>query len=154
MENDTLRMTTQRKILLEELLKAPWHPTADELHGAVRKRLPRISLATVYRNLEMLAEKGAILRLDGTGPQRRYDGNPRNHAHFRCLSCGRVKDVHGDFATLPDRIPEELRGCQIHRVNLEWVGVCPECAPGDAHSDEQEALGSGMEDADRTEKPV
>ena len=55
-----LRMTRQRKVILEELCKVDTHPSADEVYALVRKRLPRISLGTVYRNLEILAESGDI----------------------------------------------------------------------------------------------
>ncbi|MGE5577510.1 MAG: Fur family transcriptional regulator, partial [Syntrophothermus sp.] len=53
-------MTRQRQIILEELKNVTTHPTADEVYEMVRRRLPRISLGTVYRNLELLAEEGII----------------------------------------------------------------------------------------------
>ena len=59
-----MRLTTQRQIILEELSKVTSHPTANEVYDMVRKRLPRIGLGTVYRNLELMAESGLILKLD------------------------------------------------------------------------------------------
>ena len=60
------RMTRQRAVILEELRKVKTHPTADELNSIVRERLPRISLGTVYRNLDFLADTGEIRRDDKT----------------------------------------------------------------------------------------
>ena len=62
-----LRMTQQRQVILEELRLCRSHPTADELYSRVRRRLPRISLGTVYRNLETLAERGLIRKMEVGG---------------------------------------------------------------------------------------
>ena len=87
------RVTRQRTVILEELRKLTCHPTADELCDIVRRRLPHISLGTVYRNLDHLAEEGIVLRLDMAGKSKRYDGNIQPHQHVCCIYCGRVADV-------------------------------------------------------------
>ncbi len=56
----THRITRQRRVILEELRRVNNHPSADEIYEIVRRRMPRISLGTVYRNLEMLTELGEI----------------------------------------------------------------------------------------------
>ena len=66
-------MTRQRKVILEELLKQNAHPSADEIYQMVRRRMPRISLGTVYRNLEVLASMGKIQKLELSGALKRYD---------------------------------------------------------------------------------
>jgi len=68
-----LRMTRQRRVILEELQSKNNHPSADELYERVRAHLPRISLGTVYRNLEVLCELGEIQKLGLSGPLKRYD---------------------------------------------------------------------------------
>ena len=88
-----LRMTTQRQVIMEELRKVKSHPTAGELCQMVRKRLPRISLGTVYRNLDILSRSGLIQKLDVAGQEMRFDGDIRDHYHLRCLDCGGVSDV-------------------------------------------------------------
>ena len=88
------RVTRQRTVILEELRKLTCHPTADELCDIVRRRLPHISLGTVYRNLDHLAEEGIVLRLDMAGKSKRYDGNIQPHQHVCCIYCGRVADVY------------------------------------------------------------
>jgi len=68
-----MRLTTQRQIILEELAKVTSHPTANEVYDMVRKRLPRIGLGTVYRNLELMADSGVILKIEVGGTQKRFD---------------------------------------------------------------------------------
>ena len=82
------RMTRQRAVILEELRKVKTHPTADELYSIVRERLPRISLGTVYRNLDFLADTGEIRRLEAAGTTKRFDGDISWHQHVRCIHCG------------------------------------------------------------------
>jgi Fur family ferric uptake transcriptional regulator len=78
------RRTPQREILLEELAKTNSHPTACELYDIVRRRLPRIGLGTVYRNLELMAESGMIVKLEVGGVQKRFDADTTPHYHIRC----------------------------------------------------------------------
>jgi len=125
--NHKLRMTTQRKVILEELRKVTSHPTAGELCDMVRRRLPRISLGTVYRNLEILSREGIIQKLDVGGNEMRFDGDISNHYHLRCLICGRVDDADVEPIQGLDRQREGMRGYQIQGHRLEFVGVCPDC---------------------------
>ena len=121
------RSTAQRRVILEELRKTSAHPTAEEVHSLARKRLPRISLGTVYRNLEGLASEGVVLRLDTNGTRKRFDGNPARHYHIHCVRCGRVDDVP---VQVDQRVDTALRGRTEYRVlghRLEFDGVCPRC---------------------------
>lgn len=132
----TLRMTRQRRAILDELQSMRAHPTADDVYARVRRRLPRVSLGTVYRNLERLSADGVIRTLTLAGKQRRFDGSPEEHDHVRCVRCGRIDDVPtspmGDAA---ERIRRTLSYDIIGR-RLEFVGVCPKCRrerPGRGH---------------------
>ncbi len=121
-----LRVTEQRRIILEELKKVNSHPTANEIYDMVRKRLPKISLGTVYRNLEILSEAGMIQKLELAGTQKRFDGTVENHSHVRCLGCGRVEDIS------VDPIPgiDVLKGQSEYKIlwhRLEFMGLCPQC---------------------------
>ncbi|NJB69048.1 Fur family ferric uptake transcriptional regulator [Desulfobaculum xiamenense] len=128
MANGPKRMTRQRMIILEELRKVTSHPTADELYELVRERLPRVSLGTVYRNLEVLSETGEILKLESAGSQKRFDGDTSEHYHVRCTCCGRVGDVDvsGDVA-LPDLANFRCEGFSLSRASLEFYGLCDDC---------------------------
>jgi len=130
MNEGKLRLTKQRQIILAELRKVTSHPTADDLYNMVRQRLPKISLGTVYRNLEILSDNGIIQKLDVGGTQKRFDGNAERHYHIRCASCGRVDDLH----LPPDENVEDkaakLTNFKIIRHHLEFVGYCPSCNGG------------------------
>ena len=123
----TFRVTAQRRTILDELRRDHSHPTADEVYERVRRTLPRISLGTVYRNLELLAERGLIRRLDGTGSKRRYDGDTDAHYHVRCERCGRVDDVHTPPIQVPRRAVARASGYRITGHRLELTGLCPTC---------------------------
>lgn len=122
-----MRMTHQREIILEELRRVETHPTADELYHMVRTRLPRISRATVYRNLEQLAEAGMVTKLFGTGNQKRFDGKTVRHHHVRCVKCGRIADIR--LACEPDCEPEVTDTCGFYILErqVDYLGICPEC---------------------------
>lgn len=120
------RLSKQRKVILEELRKVSSHPTADEVYDMVRRILPRISLGTVYRNLEFLCSKGLVLKLGGPGQQKRFDGHADPHPHIRCEVCSRIVDVMDEVKTpvLPEGCDQ---GFTILNCNIEFVGICPDC---------------------------
>lgn len=130
MENKPQRMTKQRRIILDELRKLTSHPTADELYEVVRQRLPRISLGTVYRNLDVLSENGEVLKLESAGSQKRFDGDTSQHCHVRCVSCGRVGDVLEQLPE-PDVSGVSAPGFTITHGVSEFYGVCEACRSED-----------------------
>ena len=122
------RMTKQRQVILEELRMMRSHPTADELYERVREKMPRISLGTVYRNLEKLAASGIIRRLENTGSQMRFDGDLHGHQHIRCISCGLIVDI--DAASEPTNCDHEQiagSGFTLVERRVEYAGICPAC---------------------------
>jgi Fe2+ or Zn2+ uptake regulation protein len=129
LQKDTkFRMTRQRRVILRELRRLNSHPSADELYERVRVHLPRISLGTVYRNLEILTELGEIQTLELSGSMKRFDGTPKKHYHIRCVSCGRVDDA--PIAPL-NQIEDELYGATVYTIighRLEFTGLCPNCS--------------------------
>jgi Fur family ferric uptake transcriptional regulator len=120
-------MTRQRTVILEELRKVDTHPSADEIYEMVRKRLPRISLGTIYRNLEILSENGDIRRLDTGCHLKRFDGRAEDHYHIRCLRCDRLVDAFVDLGADIDRPVKEASDFLILGHKLEFVGICPQC---------------------------
>ncbi|UCH08666.1 MAG: transcriptional repressor [Deltaproteobacteria bacterium] len=121
------RMTHQRQVILDEIRKVTTHPTADEVYELVRKRLPRISLGTVYRNLEILATRGLIKRIGPASQQMRFDGVTEDHYHLRCVSCGRVEDA--PIISVGD-LEDAVRNQSDYSITghrLEFLGICPEC---------------------------
>ena len=120
-------MTRQRRVILEELRKVKTHPSADEIYERVRKRLPRISLGTVYRNLEILAEGGEIQKLELGCTQKRFDGVADNHYHIRCIHCDQVVDAPLEFGIVVDYEPKGASAYKIIGHKLELIGICPDC---------------------------
>lgn len=127
LNHHSLRITKQRQIILDELCSVTSHPTADVLYQMVRKRLPKISLGTVYRNLEIMSACGIIQKLDIGGTQKRFDGAPHVHYHVRCSQCGRVDDLDlpPDFNV--EKAAGKLTSFKILRHRLEFTGICPGC---------------------------
>jgi Fe2+ or Zn2+ uptake regulation protein len=121
------RMTHQRRVILDEVRKVKTHPRADEVYERVRKRLPRISLGTVYRNLDILSGRGLIQKIAPLTNPMRFDGETKNHYHVRCIHCGRVEDASvGPMEDLEDAV-SELSDYRILGHRLEFVGCCPQC---------------------------
>ncbi len=128
MDCENTRNTYQRKVVLEELKKTTAHPTADELYEAVRKRLPNISLGTVYRNLEILSACGQALKLDLGEGKKRFDATTKPHYHLRCIKCGKVIDV--PYVPLDKEIENHVKGMgnfKITSVQVHFEGICEEC---------------------------
>ena len=123
-----LRMTRQRRVILEELFKVDTHPSADEVYAMVRKRLPRISLGTVYRNLEILAGSGDIQKLEPGYTLKRFDGKTENHYHLRCVRCDRVVDAPVDFEVTIRHDLKNETDFKIIGHKLELMGICPACS--------------------------
>ena len=122
-----IRLTTQRQILLEELSKVNSHPTACELYEMVRKRLPRIGLGTVYRNLELMADSGMILKLELGGAQKRFDATTDPHYHVRCSICGKMEDI---TVAVQEAITDNVNHKTSYKIlghNVEFTGECPTC---------------------------
>lgn len=121
------RMTAQRRVIIEELDKNRTHPTADEIFERVRQVKPRISLGTVYRNLEILADQGKVRKIEVPGGPMRFDARTDEHSHIRCKICGRVDDIEVEEGTnLKDRVKDDM-GYEILECHVEVVGICPHC---------------------------
>jgi len=127
-----LRMTNQREIILRELKKSRQHLSADELYDKVKKYMPRISLATVYRNLEILSEAGFIGKLEISGRQKRFDYDVTDHDHVYCAVCHRVDNLNIERQGLHTKEIKSVKGYSVTGYRLEIVGVCPACQKKEA----------------------
>ncbi|MBZ0265529.1 transcriptional repressor [bacterium] len=121
------RLTRQRRIILETLRGVTCHPTADELYNMVREQLPRVSLGTVYRNLELLTSEGEVRTLDSLGSRKRYDGNMHPHYHIKCVECERVGDLAKDVVPMIDMTAVQAGGFKVLNLQLDFSGLCAEC---------------------------
>ena len=121
-----LRLTRPRRIILDVVRATDAHPTAAFVYQRVRRRLPRVSLATVYRNLRMLAAEGFLAeRADEAG--MRFDGNTGPHDHFTCLACGRIYDVPAPARRSARRRLPARAGFEVLDHRTEYYGRCGAC---------------------------
>ena len=121
------RRTRQRELVLEVVRSTMDHPTAEWVHRQARRRMPHISLGTVYRNLKALEGEGLIREIHAGGHPARFDGNTGRHYHIRCLGCGRVNDLPMSVDT---RLEEEAGRAMNYRIlghQVEIQGLCPLC---------------------------
>ena len=129
-----VRLATRKRATrqLDQVFKAlqgdHTHPFAHEIYRRVHKKLPRISLATVYRNLHSLVEEGKIRILLLDEQAARYDSETSEHDHFICERCGRVSDLFLRRARRIDLTPLAKDGYVVTTHNLTVYGMCQVCA--------------------------
>jgi Fe2+ or Zn2+ uptake regulation protein len=121
------RRTRQREIVLELVRSTMDHPTADWVYRQARRRLPRISLGTVYRNLKRLAEEGLIREMHAGAQGTRFDGNTGDHHHVRCVACGRVNDLPLSVDTRREQAAARALNYRILGHHVEIHALCPQC---------------------------
>ena len=121
------RETKQRETILRVLRKTKSHPAADWIYEEVKKEIPNISKGTVYRNLRVLQEDGAVLELNLNGTVSRFEAKRESHYHFRCEQCGRVIDVDQPVDRELDEKVARKTGLKILCHQLEFRGLCHEC---------------------------
>jgi Fur family peroxide stress response transcriptional regulator len=123
-----VRMTHQRMEIFKEVAKTDEHPDAETIYTRVRRRIPVISLDTVYRTLTMLERLGVISRVYALCDRARFDAFTTPHHHFVCTECGTLRDFSSTQADeLP--IPEDVQSWGIVKsIHLEVRAVCLKCA--------------------------
>ena len=134
-----MNRSVQRDAILSELRSVTSHPTAEDIYKSLRVRMPKISIGTVYRNLEQLSAAGIIRKLELSDRLRRFDGDLSPHFHRRCCSCGAVSDIpaerldalFGELASAAAR-----NGCSGYHV--EFTGVCGDCRSSQTREEKKE----------------
>ncbi|MDO4648616.1 MAG: transcriptional repressor [Eubacteriales bacterium] len=123
----TLKYSRQREAIREFLMDRTDHPTADTVYENIRITYPNISLGTVYRNLNLLAEIGEIQKLSSFAGADHFDGRTDTHCHFYCTHCQRITDMD-DLD--PNVMLEEARahfGGKITEFSGRFTGICEDC---------------------------
>lgn len=122
-----MKKSYQRDTILKIVMDSYDHPTADTIYNRVQNIIPNISLGTVYRNLNALADNGYIKRIGVQNNQDRFDKIISNHHHIRCVLCNSVKDIFFDISNdFCDKIELET-DYKILSHDLVFEGICPNC---------------------------
>jgi Fe2+ or Zn2+ uptake regulation protein len=129
----TQRTTRQLAAVYDALAASHDHPTADELFQRVRRILPRVSLGTVYRNLDKLRDQGRLRVVRLKGGQAHYDAMTDAHDHFVCEHCGAVVDLPSRAAA-PNAGALRAAGYEVHWHTTALYGACQQCASGRART--------------------
>ncbi len=121
------RQTRQLLAVYDVVSVARDHPSAEEVYRRVRRRFPRVSLGTVYRNLQKLAAQRRVRVVQLADRAACYDGMVEDHDHFLCERCGAVTDLVRREAAPPDCRTLARAGYVIGAHTLTIYGLCPKC---------------------------
>ena len=122
-----MKLTHQRTEIFREVAQTVDHPSAQIVFELVRKRIPAVSLDTVYRNLSLLNDLGLITTLGPPRESARFDANVISHHHFVCTQCGTARDFHNrGFDELRPPIEVESMG-SVETTHVELRGLCLRC---------------------------
>ena len=125
----TLKYSRQREAIKEYLTSTTEHPTADTVYLHVREEFPNISLGTVYRNLNLLADIGEAIKITTPEGGDRFDGNTDPHYHVVCTACGKVDDLHLDQEQIEavNKLGNSHYSGSIKTHTTLFYGNCSEC---------------------------
>lgn len=136
------RWTKQKAAVLAAVKGAQHHPDARWVYEEVSRKIPHISLGTVYRVLASLSAEGLIREVPQAGGPSLYDGNTEEHLHIRCRRCGRMEDV--PLVALPDEWMESVRQlstfARVDQVRMEFSGICASCAQQPEESPQESSV--------------
>jgi len=122
-----LKVTSQRRVIVERLAADHAHPAADDVYRQVASSMPDVSPTTVYNTLRELVDLGELIPVEDSGQGgMRYDTNPERHHHLLCMRCRRLVDIHRKFDGL-DLPPRVRAGYRIVSTQVTFYGYCPEC---------------------------
>ena len=119
---------TRQRAAVYRFLRGAWpHPTAEEIYLGVKEELPRISLATVYKNLEALVNCGLAVKVPAGDGAARYDLRTDHHYHSRCLQCGTMIDLEPAAEEILRNMVKAPSGFEVSHYRVEVLGFCEEC---------------------------
>ena len=121
------KVTPQRLAIYKILMETSKHPTAEVIFGELQSQYPTMSLATVYKTIEVLKEMGLVSSLNVGEDSFRYDANMEPHIHMICQECNEVTDLFGMDLSALNAAAEEKSGYQVVEHQEYLYGSCAEC---------------------------
>ena len=122
-----LPVTHQRQVVFETAIASDGHYSPEDIYVAVRRRIPSISLATVYNNLRLFVECGLLREVSPHAPTLRIDGNLKPHHHLVCSRCKSVHDIECEFIDFKRLSPHVPQGFDLSQPLVEVFGLCHRC---------------------------
>lgn len=116
------KITPQRQLIAEVLQGNKEHPSAEDVYKKVIKTAPTVSIATVYKTLNSLADLGVIQRLDIGDGKAHFDPDTTTHSHFVCIKCKKIFDIYEEI-----RLPESLKDFRVIKGQAIYYGLCKDC---------------------------
>lgn len=125
LEQHEIHPSLPRLVIMEYLIGHRIHPTADEVYLGVCRDYPTLSKTTVYNTLKLFTEKGVLLMLSIDEKNVRFDIDTTSHAHFKCLTCGKIEDIVFERSKLADLW--YVNGKEVKEIHLYYRGFCEKC---------------------------
>ena len=121
-----MKYSRQRELIYQKVCEQPLHLTAEAVYNALKEENPKLSLGTVYRNLNTLCDSGLLTRVEVSKGSERFDGDVLPHDHLICEDCGEVVDIPGDVAVDLSAV-ERATGLHITGHSTIYKGFCSRC---------------------------
>jgi Fur family peroxide stress response transcriptional regulator len=126
MRSQEFRITPQRVAIVEYIMSTESHPSAEEVYEIIKKKYPMVSLATVYKTLDLLKEMGIVREL-GFPDCARYDSNVEKHINVVCMRCGKIEDINDEYLPELESRAAKKSKYKIISGRFELQGYCDEC---------------------------
>lgn len=130
LKDNGIRVTPQRKLIIEFLASTRSHPTAESVFENIKDSSPALSLNTVYKTLEVFEQRGMVRKFNIGSNIYRYDANIDLHSHIVCMTCKRVDDINGNLSNLGEKIWKDVESYSDYEVlyaDLFFYGHCKDC---------------------------
>ena len=122
------RVTNQRALILEIISQGRGHLDAEEVYRRARERQSRLSLSTVYRNLQLFKKLDLIEEVHFDETHHHYEMKPSvEHHHLVCLGCGKVVEFRYPLSRYVKRNVSEAKDFEIVDTEIRMTGYCPRC---------------------------
>ncbi len=123
-----LAATHQRQVIYEAVMSLPGHPSPEDIYDLARRKVPSISLATVYKNIRTFLDSGMLREVSLHHGSLRVEANHHAHHHLVCVRCKSILDLD-EQSLEPLRFRQKLpRGFQVQRISVDVLGVCAACS--------------------------
>jgi len=127
LKRNNLKVTRQRLAIIEVLSRNRSHPSAIKILKTVRRKVPSVSLSTIYYTLDLFKKDGSIKELDFYDRENRYESNVSHHLDLVCLGCGKIVD-YAEQIPIPIERVEKKTGFAVNRIRYEYYGYCKNCS--------------------------